>query len=151
VPFVLVSWAQRLRLAAAEGDTLGEHVPWDVAQTVLGRLAALPAGGGDILAAGAVAGRAAYLCLLVALTGLPDAAVAGVLEAARRARLVDAAGPGRYAFAHDVIREVVEADLGAPRRLVLHRAVAAALEHLHAPRLAEHYEALAHHCLRGEV
>ena len=46
----------------------------------------------------------------------------------------DAPGPlaggraDRYRFAHDVIREVVEADLGMARRMVLHRRIAEALE-----------------------
>ena len=37
-------------------------------------------------------------------------------------------GDDAYAFSHDVIREVVEADVGAARRAVLHRRVAEALE-----------------------
>ena len=65
------------------------------------------------------------------------------LEAACRARLLLEDGEDGYAFAHDVIREVLEADLGAARRAVLHLRVAEGLEQ--APggvppeRLAYHY------------
>ena len=50
------------------------------------------------------------------------------LEAACHARLLEEEGEDVYHFAHDVIREVIEADLGAARRTMLHRCVAEALE-----------------------
>jgi tetratricopeptide (TPR) repeat protein len=49
-------------------------------------------------------------------------------DAACRARLLEEVGANGYRFAHDAIREVVEADLGAARQAVLHRRVAEALE-----------------------
>jgi tetratricopeptide (TPR) repeat protein len=66
--------------------------------------------------------------LLAAATGQGEEVVLAGLEAACRARLLLEEGDEAYAFAHDVIREVVEADLGAGRRMLLHRRVARALE-----------------------
>jgi len=59
--------------------------------------------------------------------------VVSVLETACQARLLvdDAAG---YRFAHDLIREVVESDLGLSRRTLLHLDIAASLEDEPGPR-----------------
>jgi tetratricopeptide (TPR) repeat protein len=54
--------------------------------------------------------------------------VLAALEDTCRARLLEEEGTDAYRFAHDVIREVVEADLGGGRRTVLHRRVAEVLE-----------------------
>jgi tetratricopeptide (TPR) repeat protein len=69
--------------------------------------------------------------------------VLAALEAACQARLLVETRDNAYQFAHDVIREVVEGDLGAGRRMLLHRSVAEALEtapgDLPLDRLAYHY------------
>jgi len=70
------------------------------------------------------------------------------LDAALRAHLLEEAGADGYRFAHGVIREVVEDDLGAARRALLHRRVAETLERaLGAPPV----EALAYHYGQGGV
>jgi tetratricopeptide (TPR) repeat protein len=105
-----------------------EGVPWDLAQGVRQRLALLPEPAAPVLGAAAVVGRRAARALLVAATELPEEAVLAGLEAACGARLLREDGDDAYAFTHDVIREVVEAEPGAARRAVLHRRVAEALE-----------------------
>jgi tetratricopeptide (TPR) repeat protein len=80
----------------------------------------------------------------------PEEEILAGLEAACQARLLLDA-ENIYHFAHDVVREVVEGDLGSARRATLHRRAAAALEDLHADRLLEQYEKLADHFLRGEA
>jgi predicted ATPase len=52
----------------------------------------------------------------------------------------------KHALTHDVAYESVL----ERRRRALHRIVGSAIEELYADRLAEHYEALAHHFARGE-
>jgi tetratricopeptide (TPR) repeat protein len=52
----------------------------------------------------------------------------------------------KHALTHDVAYESVL----ERRRKALHRIVGSAIEELYADRLAEHYEALAHHFARGE-
>jgi tetratricopeptide (TPR) repeat protein len=93
----------------------------------------------------AVVGRHAPRALLLTVTGQPEEEALAGLEAACRARLLLEEGEG-YAFAHDVVREVVEADLGAARRAVLHRRVAEALE---GERAGASPAALAYHYERG--
>ncbi len=148
VPFFVVSYAQALRRGGVgEG---AEGVPWDAAQSVRQRVAALPEPARALLAAAAVIGRASPPALLLAVAEGPEADVLAGLEAACRARLLLDAGYA-YAFTHDVVREVVEADTGAARRAALHRRTAAAIEALYADQLPDHFEALAHHSLRGEA
>lgn len=139
-PFSLVSYAQALHQGGAE------EVPWDLAQGVRQRVALLPAAGQEILGAASVVGRRVPRTLLAAAAGQPEGAVLAGLEAACRARLLLEDGDDAYAFSHDVIREVVEADVGAARRAVLHRNVAEALE---GGRVRASPELLAHHFARA--
>jgi len=92
------------------------------------RVALLPAAAREALAAAAVVGRRAPVALLAAARGRSVGEALDGLEMACRARLLVEDGDDAYAFAHDVIREVVEGDLGAARRAALHRRVAQALE-----------------------
>ena len=56
------------------------------------------------------------------------------LEEAAERRIVEeeAGAPGRYTFAHALIRETLYASLSGPRRVRLHRRIGAILEQLHA-------------------
>ena len=55
-----------------------------------------------------------------------------------------------YVFKHALTQEVAYASMSAARRRTLHGRIAAALEAVHADRLAEHAGALAHHASRAE-
>lgn len=55
-----------------------------------------------------------------------------------------------YMFKHALTHEVAYESVLEKRRRELHRTIGAAIEELYADRLAEHYEALAHHYERGE-
>ncbi|HET7036178.1 MAG TPA: AAA family ATPase, partial [Thermomicrobiaceae bacterium] len=139
VPFFLVSYAQALQQGSSAA------VPWDLAQGVRQRVALLPAAGQEVVGAAAVLDRHAWLDLLVAVTGQPVEAVLAGVEAACRARLLLEDGDAVYTFAHDLIREVVVADVGAARRIVLHRKAAEALERTRGASP----EILAYHHARG--
>jgi len=145
VPFFLLSCAQGLRACAPGAD--GVAVPWDVAQGVRQRVTALPASACALLGMAAVVGRHASLRLLMAVAHRPEEEVLDALEAACRARLLVEDGAGTYRFAHDLVREVVEADLGAGHRAALHRRVAQAM----AADPGAELEALAYHYARGGV
>src|SRR5437764_15303852 len=106
-----------------------DRVPWDVAQGLRQRVAGLSAAAQEVLGVAAVVGRVVAPALLMAVAAQPEPEVLAALDAADRAGLLEEAGAAGYQFAHDVIREVVEADLGAARRAVLHRRIAEALEH----------------------
>ena len=145
VPFFLVSCAQGVRAGALEAGA--EEVPWTVAQSIRQRVALLPAAARELLGTAAVVGRDIARATLATVTSRADEAVLADLEPACRARLLEEAGAAAYRFAHDVIREVVEADLGAGRRALLHRRVAEVLEAQADPPL----EAVAYHYGEGEA
>ncbi len=56
-----------------------------------------------------------------------------------------------YTFKHALTHEVAYGSLLSDRRRVLHAALVRAIERLHADRLDEHVEQLAHHAQRGEL
>jgi transcriptional regulator with XRE-family HTH domain/tetratricopeptide (TPR) repeat protein len=127
VPFFVVSCVQALRQTEHAGDTQ-EAVPRTVAQSVRQRLANLSSPAQEVLGVAAVLGRVMQPTLLATVVAQPEDVVLSALEAAQRLRLLEAS-EGTYRFAHDLVREVVEGEVGPARRLVLHRRVAEALEH----------------------
>jgi tetratricopeptide (TPR) repeat protein/transcriptional regulator with XRE-family HTH domain len=134
VPYFLVSCAESLR-AGVEVRSPVPDVPWNVAQSIGQRVAALPPAAHELLGAAAVVGREAPGALLLALAGQPTAETVTALEALDRARLLVEGAEGRYQFPHDLIREAVLSELSAVRRASLHGHVAAALEQGPARRL----------------
>jgi predicted ATPase len=56
-----------------------------------------------------------------------------------------------FTFKHALTHDMAYAGLLGKRRRDLHAAVVAAIERLHADRLVEHVERLAHHARQGEV
>ena len=145
VPFFVVSYAQGLRAGARE-DGAPDAVPWDVAQSVRQRVAALPSVAQEVLGVAAVVGREVPRPLLAGVATHPERTVVEAVDAACSARLLEEVGARAYRFVHDVIREVVEADLGAGRRALLHRQIAVALETAPGEPLVE---ALAYHYARA--
>jgi predicted ATPase len=109
---------------------MGDEVPWDVTQSIRQRIADLPQVGRDVLGTAAVIGRVVPRAVLTETVGQPDELVLVALEAACHAHLLVETDERTYQFAHDVIREVVEADLGAARRTLLHGHIAVALEQM---------------------
>lgn len=128
VPFFVVSCAHALQQPGGREDTPGVDVPWDIGQSVRQRVAALPEGARDLVGLAAVMGRVVPRAVLTAAAARPEEELVAALDALCRARLLEDQGHDAYQFAHDLIREVVEADLGSARRTHLHRRVAEALE-----------------------
>jgi transcriptional regulator with XRE-family HTH domain/tetratricopeptide (TPR) repeat protein len=149
VPFFLVSYAQGLR-SGAYGSGDPEPLPWSLVQTIRQRIAAMPPDTKDLLAAAAVIGRGVSASLLAAVTGKTDEGALMAMTAAWRAGLVEEGTARDFQFVHDVIRDTVEADLEAPRRMLLHRRVAEALEQLPEHRDERSAGALAWHFRRGD-
>jgi tetratricopeptide (TPR) repeat protein len=109
-----------------------EELPSNVAQSVQERVAALPAPAQQLLGVAAVVGKPVSGVILAEAAGQPEEdALLGLEAACQSGLLVERpkrSGPARYRFAHDLIREVVDAGLSAWRRTVLHRKVAEAFE-----------------------
>jgi tetratricopeptide (TPR) repeat protein len=109
------------------GDNALTGVAPGVRDAVRRRLALLPAPVSALLTDAAVLGREFHRQVLAAAVAKPAAAVDRLLGEAVAARLVSALGDGRFAFAHDLVRETLYESLDeveVPRR---HAAVVRAL------------------------
>jgi class 3 adenylate cyclase/tetratricopeptide (TPR) repeat protein len=148
VPFFLVSYAQGVRhqrLAGALAPAAA-GVPHTVAQSIRQRVGLLAEPAQRLLAVAAVVGRTALGGLLLSLTDLPEPDALTALTALKRARLLLEEAEDHCAFTHDLIREVVLADLGGTQRRLLHRRVAETLERTG----SSSPEALAYHYRRSD-
>lgn len=122
-------------------------VPHSIAHSIERRLARLSPAVRDLLGLAAVVGRRIEFDLWLAAGDGDEGAMLHAAEVlVRRGLLVESEDPVGYAFAHDLIRQVVYEALGAVRRRRWHRCVAAALETLHPDQV----EALARHFALGQ-
>ncbi|MEU0794522.1 AAA family ATPase [Amycolatopsis sp. NPDC005961] len=92
------------------------------------RLSLLPAPVTRLLTDAAVLGREFHRRILAALTGVPVPEIDQLLARAATARLVTAVGDGRFAFAHDLVRESRYAELEPAEVRRRHAAVVRALD-----------------------
>ncbi len=136
-----------VEVARAALGTVGPVRPEALHEALAHRLAAL--GPTEVALAELVAavGRDVDLDLLVDASELDDRDLVRAVDRLWRARILVQHG-SRYDFAHDLIREVVLAGVSPPRRWLLHRRIAQAMERQHIPgdaaasaALAEQYAA----------
>lgn len=152
VPFYLVSTARALLTDEQHGEG-SWRVPWSAAQSVRARMAAVPERARELLGVAAVIGRTVPASLLLTLAVRSDARsdeddVLAALEATHVARLLVEHGAD-YQFPHDLIRDVVLADLSSARSRALHRRVAEALARLPDVRRKRHLAEIADHFLEA--
>jgi DNA-binding SARP family transcriptional activator len=142
-PFFLEEVVLHLREAGAEAG-----IPESVREVLGRRLSRLGDGANRALQAAAVVGRDFDLALLERLDALRGIDALEAVEEAVAAQLVreDGVRPGRYGFAHPLVRETVYEELSLTRRVRLHAAVADAIEALHGDD-AGHLNELAAHRL----
>ncbi|WP_217923314.1 ATP-binding protein [Miltoncostaea oceani] len=116
---------------AALAVTAGDAVPQGVRSVIDRRLVHLGDPTVRAVRVAAVLGDEFDLADLAAASATGDDALVGLLDAAVAAGLVhETAVPGRYGFAHALVRAAVLAGLTGTRRALLHRTVADALEAL---------------------
>jgi DNA-binding SARP family transcriptional activator len=121
--------SQSARSAEALIAAAGAEVPEGVRSLIDRRLARLPELAGRAVRLAAVAGEEFALADVAAACEERDDAVAEGLESAVASGLVDeGASPGRYRFAHALVREAVLAGLTGTRRALLHRRLGEVLE-----------------------
>jgi tetratricopeptide (TPR) repeat protein len=122
-------------------------VPQGVREVIGRRLGRLSPECARVLAIAAVIGRDFDPKVLARVSGLGGAELLAVLEEAVAARIVveERSPVGRYRFSHALIGETLYEEVGTPRRVQLHRRVGEALEALHARRLDQHLDEIAHH------
>jgi DNA-binding SARP family transcriptional activator len=109
-----------------------DDVPATVRLVVGERLARLDGAVRHLLDVASVIGHRADLALLARVVDLGDDDLARALEVAVGAKLLDErhGEPGRYAFHHGIVHDVVYAGLPGARRTLLHHRVGEALEGL---------------------
>jgi tetratricopeptide (TPR) repeat protein/transcriptional regulator with XRE-family HTH domain len=154
VPFYLVSFAQELQAHGA-ADVTGREaaplLPWQVAASIRQRVALLPEAAQEALAGVAVGAEASRgvphgaLATVARQLGHDEQWLATAVEAAQHAQLLMEVDQGAYTCAHELIGEVVRADLTTIRRRHLHRLLGEALEGLAAPDRSRQSAALAWH------
>ncbi|MBY8872360.1 AAA family ATPase [Micromonospora sp. PLK6-60] len=117
---------QTARLWRADG--LVTTIAPGVREAVRRRLAQLPAPVVEALTVAAVLGPACHRQLLAACVPGPAAQIDRLLDRAVAARLVVARGGGRFAFAHDLVRETLYDGLPDDERRARHAAVVRAVD-----------------------
>jgi class 3 adenylate cyclase/tetratricopeptide (TPR) repeat protein len=128
-------------------------IPEGVREVVDRRLNRLTESCNGVLAVAAVEGRDFDLSVVSQAAGLPASEVLETLDEAVDAHLVTEAGsgPGRYRFAHALVREVVYAGLRVTERVRLHHRVGEAIERHSQPDLEARLAELAHHFLQSST
>jgi tetratricopeptide (TPR) repeat protein/transcriptional regulator with XRE-family HTH domain len=145
VPFFLMSCAQALQADIREGQAV-LTIPSNVVESIRQRVSVLPESAQDVLKTAAVIGRRASGALLAALGGPDEHILLAALDAACQGALLVEVEADVYQFAHDLIHDVVLADLGGRRRKVFHQRIAEALEYQSG---AAPVEQLAYHFTRA--
>ncbi|MGW5673083.1 ATP-binding protein, partial [Micromonospora sp. NPDC003776] len=117
---------QTARLWSADG--LATTIAPGVREAVRRRLDQLPAPVMEALTVAAVLGRVFHRQLLAACVPGPVAQIDRLLDRAVSARLVVARGGGRFAFAHDLVRETLYDGIPETHRRARHAAVVRAVD-----------------------
>jgi len=129
------------------------EVPASVRAVLAARIDRLPAEQKRLLQAASVVGEEVPAPLLEAIVDLPPERVRGGLDELRGAELLAEATlfpDPVYAFRHALAHDVAYASLLHEGRRVLHGRIAETIERLHAGRLDDQVERLAHHAFAGE-
>lgn len=109
------------------------RIPHEARETICRRLHPLPPDVLEVLAVAAVIGREFDIALLQPVCEQPTEPLLDLLGAAISAGVLTklANHPGRFSFAHTLIRDTLYDDLSPARRMQLHRRVGETLERLH--------------------
>jgi DNA-binding SARP family transcriptional activator len=149
-PFVTVETVRAHTAGASVVHRAGLGVPDRVREIVARRLDRLSSESQALAAVAAVIGREFEFPLLQQAAALDDEQVASAVEELVRRGVLHGLDE-HFDFTHDRIRQVVYDRILPPRRKLLHRKVADAIEAVHADRLAEHHLALGLHYRGAEV
>ena len=144
--------SELVRLLVAENrleasKLLAAGIPEGIRHVIGRRLNRLSEEANTSLAVACVQGREFDLDIVARAASLPTEVVLDSLEEAADARLVAEAGtrPGRFRFAHALLRETLYEELSVRQRRQLHERVGAALAELRADDLEAHLAELAYH------
>jgi DNA-binding SARP family transcriptional activator len=137
--------------AAADGTDLGSPDPGPKVRALLaGRTAQVGPAAREVAELAAVIGRDFTLELVTEASELDGDAVIGAVDELWRRRLIRSRPPASYDFIHDLLRATAYGEISPPRRSLLHRRVAQALELIHAADPGVAAAATAYHFERGD-
>jgi DNA-binding SARP family transcriptional activator/tetratricopeptide (TPR) repeat protein len=120
-----------------------------VRESVARRLSRFPESSRRVLEAAAVIGRSFRFRMLLEVADIDETACATAVDELVRRHVLEAVDE-RLAFTHERIRQVAYEDLLPRRRVLLHRAVAQALESEYEGRVDDIADELGQHFLRAE-
>jgi DNA-binding SARP family transcriptional activator/tetratricopeptide (TPR) repeat protein len=138
-------------IEAARGgvDPGGTPMPaGDLTAVLRNRLGQVTAAAREVAGLAAAVGTNFTLDLLTEASDLDAGTVVGAVDELWRRRIMREFGGG-YDFSHDLLREVAYAQVSPPKRWLLHRRVAQALELLHADDADTVFAQLAEQYARG--
>jgi predicted ATPase len=147
-PFVAVETVRAIAEGATPRPTQDAPLPRRVHELITSRIERATPAARELTAVAAVIGREFDFALLNQAAGGAEADAARSVEELVRRRVLHGIGE-RFEFTHDRIRQVVYAQILGPRRALLHRQVAGAIERLYGTALEPHHAALVHHCREG--
>jgi class 3 adenylate cyclase/tetratricopeptide (TPR) repeat protein len=130
------------------------RVPATVQTILAARIDRLAAPDKRLLQAAAVVGTDVPFSLLQEIAGLQDAELRSGLARLQAAEFVYESRlfpELEYSFKHALTHDVAYGSVLQERKRALHAAIVDAIERLHADRLAEQTDLLAHHALRAEL
>jgi len=149
-PFVAVETVRDHAEGAVVAHERGLALPERVREIVGRRLERLSERGQSLAAVAAVIGREFEFVLLERAAGLGEEDTASAVEELVRRHILHGVGE-RFDFSHDRIREAAYGRILSPRRRLLHRRIAEAIEALHAGNLEPHALALGLHYRSAEA
>jgi predicted ATPase/class 3 adenylate cyclase len=163
-PFFVEEIVRRLVDTAVLGGTRGSYrlakpfssleIPATVQAVLAARIDALPGADKHLLQQAAVIGYDVPFALLLAICGLEEDTVRGMLDNLQAAEFLYTTRlfPDlQYTFKHSLTHDVAYSGVLHERRRAIHARVVDAIEELYPDRLAEQVERLAHHAVRGEL
>ena len=163
-PFFLEECVRTLVETHVLGGTPGAHrlarspadlqVPATVQAILAARIDRLAAEDKRLLQTAAVVGKDVPYALLAAIAESEEDAVRQGLARLQASEFLYEATlfpEVEYTFKHALTHEVAYGSVLGERRRALHALIAEAIERLHAERLAEHVEQLAHHTYRAQI
>lgn len=146
-PFFVEEVLRELADAGWEGDPARADIPQGVREAVSRRLSRLSPAANEALTVASVVGRDFSTVVVAEVLGISADKVTEAMESALVAGLV-AEVPGavdRWSFSHALVKETLQRELSASRRVRLHRRVGEAIESVHIDDLEPHLAALARH------
>ena len=149
-PFVVVETVRAHAEGAVVAHGHGLALPERVREIVGRRLERLSERAQSLAAVAAVIGREFDWPLLERAAGLGEEETASAVEELVRRQILHGVGE-RFDFLHDRIREVAYARILTPRRRLLHRRIAEAIEALHPGSLEPHALSLGLHYRSAEA